>query len=231
MSDSGSGPEVRLLRHTQDAEMLCAAAAHSCYSDRSAQELIDSLDRERAERILDKVLGMGHHSVIEHASYTFSLEGVSRSLTHQLVRHRLASYSQQSQRYVSLDRAAYVTPPSVAADESLLARYREIMERIWEGYRELADRVPVEDARYLLPNACRTNITVTMNARELWHLFTLRCCNRAQWEIREVADRMLLLVREVSPLIFKRAGPPCVRGPCPEGEMGCGEPREDLKKG
>lgn len=219
--------KVRLLRHTEDAELLCSAAAHSCYSESTSGELIDSTDRETAERRLEKVLSMGHTSVIEHSSYTFSLEGVSRVLTHQLVRHRIASYSQQSQRYVSKERADFVTPPSITDDQETLVRFEALMEEIWGVYRDLCKKVPVEDARYVLPNACTTNITVTMNARELWHFFSLRCCNRAQWEIREVADLMLREVRHRCPVIFKRAGPPCVRGPCPEGRMTCGKPRKD----
>jgi thymidylate synthase (FAD) len=218
---------VRLLRYTEDAELLCSAAAHSCYSMSTSGELIDSMDRETAERRLAKVLSLGHHSVMEHASYTFSLEGVSRVLTHQLVRHRMASYSQQSQRYVSLDDADYVIPHTISEDERARKRFEELMDRIWEAYSDLSEEVPVEDARYVLPNACTTNITVTMNARELWHFFSLRCCNRAQWEIREVADHMLAEVKRVCPVIFRDAGPPCVRGKCPEGSMSCGRPRKE----
>lgn len=218
---------MRLLRHTEDAELLCSAAAHSCYSESTSGELIDAMDKETAERRLEKILSMGHHSVIEHASYTFSLEGISRVVTHQLVRHRIASYSQQSQRYVSMDKADFVMPPSVKEDDEAARRFEVLMEQVWAAYRELSEKVQVEDARYVLPNACTTNITVTMNARELWHFFSLRCCNRAQWEIREVADRMLGEVKKVHPTIFGRAGPPCVRGPCPEGKMTCGKPRKD----
>jgi thymidylate synthase (FAD) len=221
---------VTLLSYTQNAERLCAAAAHSCYSERGASELMEETDQRRIERRLMAPLGSGHHSVIEHASYTFSIEGVSRSLTHQLVRHRLASYSQQSQRYVGMERADYVMPDSIAQDEEAAERYRRLMDIIWEEYGRLAARFPAEDARYVLPNACTTNITVTMNARELWHFFELRCCNRAQWELRAVADEMLRLARDASPLIFSQAGPPCVsRGRCPEGKMTCGRPRSELR--
>lgn len=222
--------EVKLISHTEDADIVCASAAHSCYSNQSSDELRATMTSERAKEILNRVLGMGHHSVIEHASYTFSMEGVSRALTHQLVRHRIASYSQQSQRYVSMDEADYVIPSSIQEDEALQKRFTDLMDSVWEAYRFFNEQVPEEDARYILPNACRTNITVTMNARELWHFFSLRCCNRAQWEIREAADRMLELTRKVSPLIFEEAGPPCIKGPCPEGEMSCGEPRTELKK-
>lgn len=222
---------VTLLSYTKDAERLCASAAHSCYSEKGAAELMEEWDERKGARWLGNPLASGHHSVIEHACYTFSIEGVSRSLTHQLVRHRLASFSQQSQRYVGMQDAEYVMPESVARDEEAARRYCELMERIWEEYRFLSERVPKEDARYVLPNACTTNITVTMNARELWHFFELRCCNRAQDEIRKVADEMLRLAQDASPFIFKDAGPPCIsRGRCPEGKMSCGRPRTELRR-
>ena len=223
--------KVRLLSHTKDAEDLCAAAAQSCYSNKSAGDLLKEMKGRRPEKVLESIVGMGHHSVIEHATYTFSVEGVSRALTHQLVRHRIASYSQQSQRYVSMDHAEYVIPPSIRGNGKAEGEFRELMDRIWEIYRDLSKTVEVEDARYVLPNASSTNITITMNARELLHFFSLRCCNRAQWEIRLVADEMLGVVKRVSPSIFKDAGPPCVRGKCPEGKMSCGKPRrKELKK-
>jgi thymidylate synthase (FAD) len=222
---------VRLLAYTRDAEELCAAAAQSCYSDRPASDLLRGMKGKRSGKVLENIVGMGHHSVIEHATYTFSVEGVSRALTHQLVRHRIASYSQQSQRYVSMDRADYVIPPSIKGDARAEKEFRKLMDRIWEVYRVLSETVEVEDARYVLPNASSTNITITMNARELRHFFSLRCCNRAQWEIRLMADEMLKLVKGVSPSIFKDAGPPCVRGKCLEGKMSCGKPRRmELKK-
>ncbi|NCB17671.1 MAG: FAD-dependent thymidylate synthase, partial [Synergistales bacterium] len=180
--------------------------------------------------VLRRIVGMGHHSVIEHAVFTFSVQEVSRALTHQLVRHRIASFSQQSQRYVSMSQASFVTPPSIAADGKAGKRYQELMQEIWGAYEELAELVPKEDARYLLPNACHTNIVITMNARELLHFFSLRCCNRAQWEIREMALRMMALCQEASPDIFREAGPPCVRGPCPEGKLSCGKPWKREKK-
>lgn len=220
---------VTLLSYTKDAERLCAAAAHSCYSEKGATDLMEEWDEERGARWLGNPLASGHRSVIEHASYTFSIEGISRACTHQLVRHRLASFSQQSQRYVRQDGADYVMPESIGEDEEAARRFRALMDHIWEEYQFLSERVPKEDARYVLPNACTTKITVTMNARELWHFFELRCCNRAQWELRAVADEMLRLVRKVSPFIFDKAGPPCVsRGRCPEGKMSCGRPRTEL---
>lgn len=218
--------KVTLLAHTPDADLICAAAGNSCYSDRPASEIIEDID---AEKTLSRIVGMGHHSVIEHAVFTFSVEGVSRALTHQLVRHRIASFSQQSQRYVSIDEPSYVEPHSVAADDEASRLFNETMEVIWDAYRRLEGMgIKPEDARYLLPNGCTTNITITMNARELLHFFSLRCCERAQWEIREMAEAMLEECRKVSPVIFAKAGPSCVRGPCPEGKKSCGRPRKGI---
>lgn len=215
--------KVTLLACTQNADAICAAAGNSCYSERSSADIVDDIE---SEKVLSRIVGMGHHSVIEHAVFTFSVEGVSRALTHQLVRHRVASFSQQSQRYVSMDSASYVTPHTVEGDAEASKVFDETMDAIWDAYRRLEELgIPPEDARYLLPNGCTTNITVTMNARELLHFFSLRCCNRAQWEIREMADRMLEICREESPVIFRDAGPPCICGPCPEGKKSCGKPR------
>lgn len=218
---------VRLLAHTPDADRICAAAAHSCYSEDSAADLLETVD---PAKMLRHVIGMGHHSVIEHAVFTFSVEGVSRALTHQLVRHRIASFSQQSQRYVRLSEPTYVVPETVKRDPEAMKVYEETMDGIWDSYSKLIGMgIPAEDARYVLPNGCTTNITITMNARELLHFFSMRCCNRAQWEIREMADEMLRLCKEVSPVIFSDAGPACIRGPCPEGKKTCGHPRTDMK--
>ena len=214
---------VKLLAYTQNADAICAAAGNSCYSERPSHEIVEDIN---SEKVLSRIVGMGHHSVIEHAVFTFSVEGVSRALTHQLVRHRVASYSQQSQRYVSMKEPSFVMPHTVQDDPDALKVFEDTMAEIWAAYGKLESMgIPAEDARYLLPNGCTTNITITMNARELLHFFSLRCCNRAQWEIREMADRMLELCREVSPVIFRDAGPPCVRGPCPEGKLSCGKPR------
>ena len=219
--------KVTLLAHTPDADRICAAAGNSCYSEKPSAQLIG--EDYDYERLLNGIVGMGHHSVIEHAVFTFSVEGVSRALTHQLVRHRVASFSQQSQRYVSMDKADFVTPHTVEENEQAVEIYDSVMDTIWDAYKKLEELgIPAEDARYLLPNGCHTNITITMNARELLHFFSLRCCNRAQWEIREMADQMLKICKEVSPVIFKKAGPPCVRGSCPEGKKTCGQPRTDL---
>ena len=220
---------VKLLAHTPNADKICASAGNSCYSERPSHELVE--DGEDPGRVLSKIVGMGHHSVVEHAVFTFSVEGVSRALTHQLVRHRVASFSQQSQRYVSLNEPTYVVPETIKADPDSLRAYEGIMERIWEAYRELSKKVPAEDARYVLPNGCTTNITITMNARELLHFFSLRCCNRAQQEIRAMADLMLAICKGISPVIFRDAGPPCIRGPCTEGKLTCGKPRKELRSG
>lgn len=216
--------KVVLLNYTKNPDKICAAAAQSCYSEKGASELFDTTTDEKAKKMIKKVVDMGHLSVVEHAYFTFSVEGVSRSLTHQLVRHRIASYSQQSQRYVSMDKAEYVLPPSIAGDAESKKLYKKVMDDTWKAYNELAKKVPKEDARYVLPNACDTNITVTMNARELWHFFSLRCCRRAQWEIRMMAWKMLVEARKAAPILFENAGPGCFRGPCPEGEYACGRP-------
>lgn len=220
--------KVRLINYPKDPDRICAAAALSCYSEEPSSAIFEKLTEDKARKAIAKIVGMGHLSVIEHAGFTFSIEGVSRALTHQLVRHRIASYSQQSQRYVSMRKAEYIIPPSIASDTKARKRYEELMEEIWKVYAELSKIAPKEDARYVLPNACHTNITVTMNARELRHLFSLRCCRRAQWEIRKMSWLMLLEVKKVSPILFEDAGPACVRGPCPEGEYSCGKP---LRKG
>jgi thymidylate synthase (FAD) len=162
--------------------------------------------------------------VLEHASFTFGIEGISRVTSHQLVRHRLASYSQQSQRYVShKKRFAAVVPPAITGRPALLARFEAQLEALHKCYAEMVDAgVPAEDARYILPNATETKLLVTMNARELLHFFGARCCERAQWEIRAMAMEMLRLSKAVAPTIFRDAGPGCISGPCPEGTMTCG---------
>jgi thymidylate synthase (FAD) len=217
--------DIRLLTYTKNADSICASAGNSCYSAKPASRLME--DMEDPERVLSKIVGLGHHSVVEHAVFTFSAEGVSRALTHQLVRHRIASFSQQSQRYVPLKEPSYVIPDTISSDPGSSDLYREMMDKVWDTYGKLCESVPQEDARYVLPNACTTNITITMNARELLHFFKLRCCERAQWEIREMADRMLGMCKEVSPIIFGNAGPPCLNGPCPEGKLSCGRPHRN----
>lgn len=223
--------QVELLYHTPDPERAVATAARLCYAPVGAAELMETLSEEKIKKVLTTILSSGHLSTLEHASYTFALDGVSRAMTHQLVRHRLASYNQQSQRYVTFtDEPEFVKPATVVAAGAEEA-YDAAVKAAFDSYRKLVELgVPAEDARYLLPNACESKIVVTMNIRELLHFFSLRCCNRAQWEIREAACKMLELVRPTAPFIFKDAGPGCVRGKCPEGKMTCGQPWERVER-
>ena len=218
--------QVELLYHTPDPERAIATAARLCYAPVGASELMETMPPERLKSVLATIMRSGHFSTLEHASYTFAIDGVSRALTHQLVRHRLASFNQQSQRYVKFkDGVAVVKPATVTASPETEAVFDEAIEACVEAYKKLLDAgVPAEDARYLLPNAAESKIVVTMNVRELLHFFSLRCCNRAQWEIRELAHRMLELARPTAPFIFADAGAGCVRGACPEGKMCCGNP-------
>jgi thymidylate synthase (FAD) len=214
--------KVKLLRHTADSELLCGAAASTTIKSGRPSEILTEMDAETAKRKIRQVTGYGHASIIEHASFTFSVEDVSRAMTHQLVRHRIASYTQQSQRYVTYDTIEkYVTPPSIAENVEARKIFDEALEKISEVYQKLLRMtVPKEDARFILPNAAKTNIIVTMNARELRHFFSLRCCARAQWEIREVAIEMLKQAKRVAPALFENSGPSCVElGYCPEGRM------------
>ncbi|GAB4228078.1 MAG: FAD-dependent thymidylate synthase [Deltaproteobacteria bacterium] len=217
---------VILLACTPEPERTVALAARLCYSAASIGELRGELSRRDARNLVRRVLSMGHASVLEHVTLTFGVEGISRAASHQLVRHRIASYSQQSQRYVSAE-FGYVTPPSIGRSRTLGPEFRRHMAASSRLYRKLTQAgVPAEDARFVLPNATETKILVTMNARELHHFFSLRTCRRAQWEIREMAMRMLSAARERAPLLFETAGPGCVRGRCPEGKMSCGKPEE-----
>lgn len=213
---------VRLLKYTPDPELLCAAAAMTSYKSEGTSKLLEKLDLEKARKTIRRVTDYGHYSVIEHASFTFSVESVSRALTHQLVRHRIASYTQQSQRYVTYNTLEhYVTPPSVLENEEAKKTFDDTLMKMSEAYQKLLKQgVPKEDARFILPNAAKTNILITMNARELRHFFSLRCCERSQWEIREMAIEMLRLAKRAAPTIFENAGPSCVElGYCPEGVL------------
>jgi len=214
---------VRLLACTPDPEDVAAAAAQLCYSSSAIEQVLEK-GRSRKEALLKKILSAGHFSVLEHANFTFGIEGISRACSHQLVRHRLASYSQQSQRYVSAaDRFGIVVPDSIAEKPDLKARFNAFIGEAYALYEQLrAAGIPAEDARFVLPNAVGTKLVVTMNARELRHFFQLRCCLRAQWEIRALAREMLKLAKAAAPLLFATAGPACLSGPCPEGEMSCG---------
>ncbi|HDL01994.1 MAG TPA: FAD-dependent thymidylate synthase [candidate division Zixibacteria bacterium] len=219
---------VELINYTPEPDKTCAAAALGCHSHESSKELMKEINDKKIKNVLRYTIERGHLSVIEHASFTFSISGVSRALTHQLVRHRIASYSQQSQRYVKMDTPTFVTPPSIKNNEKILSEYNKFMDGAWKTYNFLLkEEIPPEDARFVLPNATTTNITVTMNARELLHFFELRCCMRAQWEIRGLAYMMLKKVKEVAPIIFENAGPSCEN--CPEPDFPC-ELRNNFKK-
>ena len=218
--------DVRLLFHTPDPERAIAAAARLCYAPVGAAELLETMGDNAVRRVLKTIVTSGHTSALEHASYTFAIDGVSRAMTHQLVRHRLASYNQQSQRYVAYaEEPEFIVPPSVAADPVALKRFKAANAAAFDSYRALIGAgVPAEDARYLLPNAMETKIVVTMNVRELLHFFELRCCKRAQWEIRDMSLAMLDLIEPTAPYIFMDAGASCRRGACREGTMTCGDP-------
>lgn len=242
---------VTLITHTPLPEKTVAAAAKLCYSDSGVDTLMENMSEERAEQFVDMLAGFGHESPVEHVTFTFGIEGVSRSLLAQITRHRIASFSVQSQRYVKMDHFAFVTPPAIAEDEEAAAIYQKSMEDAIRAYHDLADRLQakyipelleqgltekaacskaekmaIEDARFVLPNASETKMVVTMNVRSLRNFFRLRCCNRAQWEIRAVATEMLRLCCEAAPALFRTAGPSCCCGPCTEGKMTCGKAKE-----
>lgn len=248
-------PKVTLLAYTPDPEKVIAAGAKLCYSNSSSSELMDNLTDESAQKFLNMLMSFGHASPIEHASFTFGIEGVSRALTHQLVRHRMASYSQKSQRYVSEDQFDYIIPPEIDSNPEAREEFVQAMENAQKSYDKIAEiltrnyteqldeadkenkskisqtqKKAIEDARFVLPNATETMIVVTMNARELLHFFEVRCCNRAQWEIRDLAKQMLAQVVQVAPTLFKNAGPACLNGPCPEGNMSCGKRAEVIEE-
>ncbi|MGG5463100.1 FAD-dependent thymidylate synthase [Clostridium sp. B9] len=235
--------KVKLLQHTPEPEKTIAAAAKLCYSPVGVDDILENLTDENTDKFLNMLMSYGHMSPIEHVSFTFAVEGVSRSLTHQLVRHRIASYSQQSQRYVKLDQFEYIIPPAIANDEVAKKLFIDQMVGAQKAYDEIVDRLKakyieegmgerpaekkaIEDARYVFPNACETKVVFTMNARSLMNFFHHRCCDRAQWEIRNMAEQMVGEVKKVAPILFKNAGPSCVAGPCPEGKMCCGKLKE-----
>lgn len=266
--------KVTLLTHTPVPEQTVAMAAKLCYAKSDIETIKDGLTEEKTAAFVEMLASIGHESPIEHISFTFGIEGISRACSHQLVRHRIASYSQQSQRYVDGSTFDFVVPPSVAENPDLSEKYKKAVELEAKAYAELRDALIVrsikklladnaelnsqmgavdglsdsniiskfkeldkkqcsafeklanEDARFILPNACTTKIICTFNARSLMNFFAHRCCNRAQWEIRDVAQQMLDLVKPVAPHIFKKSGPPCLFGPCPEGKMSCGKANE-----
>lgn len=240
---------VILLEHTPDPEKLAATAAKLCYSSSDIGSLRDGLTEDKISDFIDMLVSIGHESVMEHVSFTFGIEGISRACSHQIVRHRIASYSQKSQRYVNENGFEFVTPPAVEACPRANEEFQKAIDSIKTSYDNIAaaltemhlstltaqgmdeksalskaKKLANEDARFILPNACETKIVVTMNVRSLFNFFRHRCCNRAQWEIRAVANEMLRLCLEAAPHIFAHAGPSCVvTGKCPEGKMSCGK--------
>lgn len=244
--------KVTLIAHTPEPEKAVACAAKLCYSASGIDTLYDGLTDEKAADFVGMLAEIGHESPIEHASFTFGIEGVSRALLAQITRHRIASYSVQSQRYVrARDGFEFVTPPEIEnckeakeifdrhMTDSLTA-YTNITELLMDKHMKTflqngddektaqrkAEKKAIEDARFVLPNACDTKMVATFNARSLLNFFRHRCCNRAQWEIKELADEMLKLVLGVAPNLFAHAGPPCADGACPEGKMTCGKAAE-----
>ena len=243
--------KVYLLAHTPDPEKLVAAAAKNCYSATDVDSIMDGLTPEKTDSFLQMLTDLGHASPVEHASFTFAIEGVSRSLLAQITRHRIASFSVQSQRYVREHGFEYVIPPEiekipaakaafVRAMEDDQRTYKELTAALWEGHaaallaqgvpekevRRRAEKMSIEDARYVLPNACTTRIVMTTNARSLKNFFQLRCCNRAQWEISALAEEMYRLCYAAAPSLFAHCGPSCVDGACSEGKMSCGKAAE-----
>lgn len=241
---------VELLAYTPNPDYIVAMSAKLCYSKVGVDTIRDNLNDENVEKFITHLTSIGHESPIEHVSFTFGIDGISRTCTHQLVRHRIASYSQQSQRYVKLEQFEYIIPPQIENNERAKKIYIKSMEDsqkaydnivnelldenikhfLSEGYSEkqaksMAEKKSIEDARYVFPNACETKIVVTMNARTLMNFFEHRLCERAQWEIKEMAYLMLEEVKKIAPNLFKKAGPSCVSASkCKEGTMSCRHP-------
>ena len=271
--------KVKIIAHTPQPDKVVAQAGKLCYSAVGVDEITQKLTEEEIARYVNMLASIGHESPLEHVSFTFAIEGISRVCTHQIVRHRIASYSQQSQRYVKLEQFEYIIPPAIESNSEAKRIFIEAMERDQKAYDELVDllledilidkhaadygscireilkenpdvvpdrskvldlyaekflkeygkaeKQAIEDARYVFPNACETKIVITMNARSLLHFFNVRCCNRAQWEIREMATEMLKECKKIAPALFKKAGPDCVYGKCGEGKMSCKHPRKE----
>lgn len=247
--------KVTLLSYTPMPERTVACAAKLCYSPSSIENIQDGLDEEKTSSFVNMLTDIGHFSPIEHANFTFGIEGVSRSFLAEMTRHRIASFSVKSQRYVVEGNFSYIIPPEIEAIPEAKEEFLKAMEEDQKHYEQFsatlkekyfgqfinegmsekeamrkAEKKAIEDARFVLPNACETKMVCTMNARSLMNFFSQRCCNRAQWEIRNVATQMLALVKEVAPNIFKKAGPPCLYGKCPEGKMSCGKIQEVRNK-
>ena len=243
--------KVELLEHTPNPERVIAAAAKLCYSQVGVDDILEKMTPEKCESFIEMLMSLGHESPVEHVCFTFAIEGVSRSLLAQLTRHRIASFSVQSQRYVGKENFDYIIPPEIEQIPQAKELFVKAMENDRETYKKLNEilaekhkndmlqegideksaeknskKKAQEDARYVLSNACDTKIVMTMNVRSLYNFFSLRTCSRAQWEIRALATEMLRLVKGVSPLLFKDAGPSCVKGGCKEGNMTCGKAKE-----
>ena len=251
----GKKMKVELLAYTPDADKLVAAAAKLCYAKSDIDTLMNKLTPEKVESFLDMLSELGHESPVEHASFTFGIEGVSRALLAQITRHRIASFSVQSQRYVDKSGFDYIIPPAISENPDALAEFEKAMQEDAAHYKALkdiltnyhakklisegktesealkaAEKAANEDARFVLPNACDTRMIVTMNVRSLRNFFRLRCCQRAQWEIRELATEMIRLCKKAAPLLFSGAGPGCVGGKCTEGAFTCGKAAEVRQK-
>lgn len=239
--------KVKLLSYTPQPEKVISMAAKLCYSSVGVEGIEENLTEESVDKFLNMLINIGHESPLEHVSFTFAVEGISRACSHQIVRHRIASYSQQSQRYVKLDQFEYIIPHEINEIEEARELFIDSMKKDQEVYDKLVDilfekhynnlikygknekeaksqaeKKAIEDARYVFPNACETKMVLTMNTRSLYNFLDHRCCERAQWEIRELAIEMLRQLKEVAPILFKNSGPNCVKGACPEGNMACG---------
>ena len=239
--------KVKLLSYTPQPEKVISMAAKLCYSSVGVEGIEENLTEESVDKFLNMLINIGHESPLEHVSFTFAVEGISRACSHQIVRHRIASYSQQSQRYVKLNQFEYIIPQEINEIEEARELFIDSMNKDQEVYDKLVDilfekhynnlikfgknekeakreaeKKAIEDARYVFPNACETKMVFTMNTRSLYNFLNHRCCERAQWEIRELATEMLRQLKQVAPILFKNVGPNCVKGPCPEGNMTCG---------
>jgi thymidylate synthase (FAD) len=239
--------KVKLLSHTPQPEKVISMAAKLCYSSVGVEGIEENLTEESVDKFLNMLINIGHESPLEHVSFTFAVEGISRACSHQIVRHRIASYSQQSQRYVKLDQFEYIIPHEINEIEEARELFIDSMNKDQQVYDKLVDilfekhynnlikygknekeaksqaeKKAIEDARYVFPNACETKMVFTMNTRSLYNFLDHRCCERAQWEIRELAIEMLRQLKEAAPILFKNSGPNCVKGACPEGNMTCG---------
>lgn len=231
-------PNVVLLSHTPNPEELIYTAARQCYSAMTGEDIQKqiaegSVSKEKVDELLRRVIFSGHTSVAEHATFTFAISGVSRNFTHQFVRHRIASHSQQSQCYVNSDGFQSVVPFRIKSSERATALYLKHAEECNRVYNELINILVeeghdagkcAEDARYILHSGIETKIIATFNARSLFNFFAHRCCMRAMNETRKVADMMMKLVTDIAPTLFETTGAPCeFSGFCPELEkFSCG---------